>query len=1129
MPSQELNFSADSAAPRGWRLERLEMVNWGTFGEQRVHALAPGCGWSLLIGENGSGKSTAIDALRTLLAPRGMLRHSFNDAAGGQKKQDRSLVSYIRGAWSASRDEEEADVATQYLRKEGVPSYLLAVFRNIRTTATLTLAQILWVENGKDEPVFLLAAGEKSIAADLADVEIDRGMRKMLGDRGFDVRDTYKAYREDLCARMGIPGIGALEIFNQAIGVKEVSDVGIFLRRHLLAPSEVGAFVRERVIPQFENLESCWNDIARAKAQIELLGPVAAAHALVIGWEAERRAVGKLQELLIDYYTARHALLLRAYLDHCVAEHDVAKGVVDECDRLLVIANRSRDNLLLQIDGDKVGQRIRDIETEMERLSPLITKRRGNHEQLRGVLREADLEPVPESEAAFVRMREQVAACLPRLEEQHQTASDAAHAAGIEKGRAAEALDTIKAELETLHERRMLIPYWLVHVRDRLAQDCQVDVTELPFAGELMEVKPEYAEDWSGAIERLLHNFGVSLLVPERHYQRVANWINGRRLMMPDGKQGLRLVFHRVSASLMRETLPPADARVVEGRLNFRTEHHFAQWVQGEVRRSFPHVCCRDVTELEGERFGITSAGLIRYGTRHVKDDSRAIGNRGNYVLGWSPEQKLQALEAERDKATATLATAQDSESEHRGAASRFARRKQALDAIITLLPTFAEIDFASLESQHASLATKRLELEQSSHVIRTLREQLQGVEKEIEDTNARRDIANADAKKWKDDLEDNRSETEQLENKAAAREPALDLDALSLQFAEIEGGAEVTHRNLEVVRERAARALQGRASGFTVKIKEAQGRMVGPMRTFIEHYPEEAFDLDDKPEEYAADFVAFYEELVREALPQHEERFRDFLNTNLTENIGGLEDKLNTEVKAHRERIAQVNAALAALEYSPGTFVEIDRRDSRDVMIREFKAQLRDCLSSGLHPNADERLELYKKIREIVTRFTKEPEWSTHVTDSRLWLDFGVRVKNRNDGSQVDYLGSSTGKSGGQKAKLAFTILAASLLAQYGLAELPERDDSLRLVVVDEVFARTDEENSRRALDLFRSMGFQLLIAAPWKAEARIAEKYVDSFHLTLNPNNNASQIQRATRAQYEQASQHAQDGRAR
>jgi len=76
-------------APRaGFRLKRLELFNWGTF-HKKVAVLEPDCGWTLVVGENGSGKSTAVDALRTLLVPTRLL--NFNDASGDQKKRDQEL------------------------------------------------------------------------------------------------------------------------------------------------------------------------------------------------------------------------------------------------------------------------------------------------------------------------------------------------------------------------------------------------------------------------------------------------------------------------------------------------------------------------------------------------------------------------------------------------------------------------------------------------------------------------------------------------------------------------------------------------------------------------------------------------------------------------------------------------------------------------------------------------------------------------------------------------------------------------------------------------------------------------------------------------------------------------------
>ena len=124
---------------------------------------------------------------------------------------------------------------------------------------------------------------------------------------------------------------------------------------------------------------------------------------------------------------------------------------------------------------------------------------------------------------------------------------------------------------------------------------------------------------------------------------------------------------------------------------------------------------------------------------------------------------------------------------------------------------------------------------------------------------------------------------------------------------------------------------------------------MIAPMQRFLGDYPNEGKNLQARPD-FASEFVHFHQQLVREDLPRHKERFRDFLNTNLTENIGGLEAMLDAEVKLHRERIEQVNRALCRLDYGDGTFGEIVRRDTKDMGIREFKGKLRDCLGAGLN-----------------------------------------------------------------------------------------------------------------------------------------------------------------------------------
>ena len=52
----------------GYRLQYAEILNWGTF-DSRVWRFTPDTETALLTGDIGSGKSTIVDALTTLLMP----------------------------------------------------------------------------------------------------------------------------------------------------------------------------------------------------------------------------------------------------------------------------------------------------------------------------------------------------------------------------------------------------------------------------------------------------------------------------------------------------------------------------------------------------------------------------------------------------------------------------------------------------------------------------------------------------------------------------------------------------------------------------------------------------------------------------------------------------------------------------------------------------------------------------------------------------------------------------------------------------------------------------------------------------------------------------------------------------
>ncbi|WP_224091421.1 ATP-binding protein [Arthrobacter sp. StoSoilB13] len=156
----------DGALPPGFRLQRLELLNWGTFhGGVRTFRL-DGAN-SLLTGDIGSGKSTVVDAITTLLLPAN--RIEYNKAAGAQKRE-RTLMSYVRGFHKSTRSTGGEYSKPVALRAPGTLTVVLGVFHNDVVDKTITLGITLWTmqEAGQPTRFYSLAETEQSIAEDFS-------------------------------------------------------------------------------------------------------------------------------------------------------------------------------------------------------------------------------------------------------------------------------------------------------------------------------------------------------------------------------------------------------------------------------------------------------------------------------------------------------------------------------------------------------------------------------------------------------------------------------------------------------------------------------------------------------------------------------------------------------------------------------------------------------------------------------------------------------------------------------------------------------------------------------------------------------------------------------------------------
>ena len=664
-------------------------------------------------------------------------------------------------------------------------------------------------------------------------------------------------------------------------------------------------------------------------------------------------------------------------------------------------------------------------------------------------------------------------------------------------------MQELDRELRSLRSRPDLIPEDQRELRARIAEGAGVSIGDLPFAGELMDVREEHQLEWRGALERLLRGFGLSILVPDGIYSRVNRFIN-------DHNMRGRAVYHRVPVQFAQESRGYDRGRVIE-RMTFKEGHPLAPWVEAELRNQFNHRCCDTPEEFEQSTgFAVTKQGLIRAArTRHVKDDLHDIRDPRHHILGWSNRDKIRRFEQALAEMVVNLqsqelaySTALDQQ--------RKAQRVSILASNLAGFRSFADIDWRASAARKQELQSRKEQLERSSDQVRKLQDQLESVSSDIRTCESDR----TGSVETKGALQNER----QLYGKRLAQcEGQLqdctesDLSIFDARFDQLLSGEVLTISDAPVVQQRASARLSEQARLVQSKCENGIKAATRSMEQFLNQFPEMRTDLASETE-YLPEFLRLRQAVETDDLPRHEERFKELMSRDVLAHVASFQDTLETHCEVTRSKVARLNETLRGISYSPSTYIAIRAALTTDPDVRDFRSRLKSCLEFGLSDEAAARENAFFRIDELIRRLREKPEWTAKVTDTRAWLTFAIEKLRRDDNRQENYYNDSGGKSGGQKAKLAFTILASAIAYQYRIAGDTNNVNSFRFVVVDEMFARTDEENSRYALDLFSTFQLQLLIVSPFDARARVVEPHVSSYHLTVNPTTQSSAIRSIT-----------------
>src|SRR6202042_3547460 len=247
--------------------------------------------------------------------------------------------------------------------------------------------------------------------------------------------------------------------------------------------------------------------------------------------------------------------------------------------------------------------------------------------------------------------------------------------------------------------------------------------------------------------------------------------------------------------------------------------------------------------------------------------------------------------------------------------------------------------------------------------------------------------------------------------------------------------------------------------------------------------------------------------------------------NQNTIRDIAGFQSQLNKQAQLIRERIATINSSLVDVDYNPGRYIRLEPLPSPHADIRDFRADLRACTDDAVSGEDSEQYSEQKflQVSRIIERFRgregmteADRRWTRFVSDVRNWFTFAASERYREDDTEYEHYADSGGKSGGQKEKLAYTILAASLAYQFKLEWGAAKSRTFRFAVSEEAFGRGSDESTRFALELFGRLGLQLLIVTPLQ-KIHVIEPYVSAVGFVDNPQGNNSRLQTLTIEEYQ------------
>ncbi len=1116
-------LKTDELDKNGLYLDFFQVYNWGVF-DSKVYTMRCGKKATLLTGLNGSGKTTLVDAFLSLIVPP--RQRFYNQSAGAESKRERDEISYVLGTYGNKREEDFISGTAKNLRtKEKCISILLGCFVLGDDQGPVTLMQVRsFSSGGALQKVYSITHKRftiEGIQKEGIDFTPQSNWKKRMSDI-FGTKfygDNFTSYSEAFSQVAGLRSDRALYLFSQTVGLKGVGNLNEFIRTYMFEGRDTERDFDE-LVKHYEELSQIYNEIEKAQEQIRLLQEILDAGKIFEDCEKKNRTLKQFKTILQLWYAQAMLAAIEKRILVLQQEKLLADNKTNMLEAEIHQLDADIDSVKAVIQKNSTAILLKEIEYKIQSAEFKVQACRNNLRDYELCARVLSLD-VPQTEKKF---NENIK-LLPELKKQLSAEKDVLYESSLERNtqnqEAKKELQTIIEELESLSKRTTNIPAHNIRIRDEICAAIGCSEKELVFAGELLQVAKEESR-WEAAIEKLLHNFALCLLVPPDLYQKVNKYAATHNL------RG-RLVYLKTDTKpQLKKSIPEKDSLIA--KLQIQRKHELSDWLEAYLYDTFDYICT-DNTEVFGRAAkALTSSGLIKSKIRHEKDDRPQQSGRQAFVLGWDNIQKRQEL-------SFSLKKLQSEITKNNTALAESRKKQNDINGQLAIVGSLEKVQFwDNLDVQKYS-ALLNISLEEKDSILRGDKE-LRQLEEKLEHLKIDKQTkeeertgyikASSKAEQQLTDIREKQRHFSTQLNQYADRESEETQKTLMVftEHFSVQKNFELPER-VDAEKERIESTLTKESEQAETavrnaerKVREKMTAVKTPKPEIKRRFPSWEADVRDFQAEASglADFQTFYDRLNRDDLPSCRKKFKQVFNEHVKNDITNFKTILDTGSQQIIAGIEELNKSLKTIPYSknPPTYIKLENHKTTDQSIKDFQALLLAALPDSaaiFNRTAGSEFEDYKKIETMIAYLKENDPRRKKVLDVRQWFNFAAIEYYLSDNAQKQYYEDSASLSGGEKSKLTYTILASAIAFQFGITSGEGR--SLRLVIIDEVFSKIDIDNSCYAMELFKEIGLQMILVTPMD-KINIVEDYIASVHITEKQNDNTSRLLNITIDRY-------------